>query len=74
MKKKIDVLRELAAAGKWEDAIKLAGTFPRLGEEEKAIKQAREAFLRPAFQIQLGRDPKMLITTGVTVLRAKYHL
>jgi hypothetical protein len=74
MKKKIDVLRELASKNEWEAAIKLAGGFPRLGNEARVITRAKEAALRPEFQIQMGRDPALLIAAGVDALKAKYRL
>ena len=74
MKKKIDILIEMAAQGNWHGAIKLAGSFPRLGDDRKAIMQAKEAVLRPEFQRQLGRDPEQLIETGIQVMRAKWSL
>jgi len=74
MQKKIDVLRELASKNEWEAAIKLAGSFPRLGNEARTITRAKEAVLRPEFQIQMGRDPASLIAAGVDALKAKYRL
>ncbi|MBP1129372.1 hypothetical protein JOE25_000915 [Serratia sp. PL17] len=74
MKKKIDVLRELASNNDWEAAIKLAGGFPRLGDEARVITRAKEAVLRPEFQIQMGREPALLIAAGIDALKAKYRL
>lgn len=74
MKKKIDVLRELASNNDWEAAIKLAESFPRLGDEARVITRAKEAVLRPAFQIQMGREPALLIAAGIDALKAKYRL
>lgn len=74
MKKKIDALRELASHNDWEGAIKLVGSFPRLGNETRAIMCAKEALLRPEFQIQMGRDPARLIAAGVDALKAKYRI
>lgn len=74
MEKKIDVIRGLAAQGDWLAAIKLAGTFPKLGDERKAIMQAKEAVCRPEFQRQLGRDPDRLIADGIDAMRSKWAL
>lgn len=74
MKKKIDTLRDLAIKNEWTKAIKLAGSFPRLGDEEKTIRRAKEALLRPEFQIQMGRDPALLISAGIDALKSKYGI
>lgn len=74
MKKKIDILREFAAQDMWDEVIKLAASFQQLGSEKKAILQAREAVLRPQFQLQLGRIPDVLIREGIQAIKAKYQL
>lgn len=72
MKKKIDTLREYAMNEDWHSAIKLAASFPRLGNEKMAITRAKEALVRPDFQIQLGRNPDLLLAEGIKALRNKY--
>ena len=62
--KKITLLRAYMAAGDWRCAVLLAAKFPRLGAARNAVLDAREAYLRPDFQRQLGRDPEALIATG----------
>jgi len=70
--RKIDAVRRAMAAGAWETAIALAAKFPRLGDEQTAIMQAREAYTRPDFQRQLGRDPEQLKADGIAALKGKY--
>jgi hypothetical protein len=70
--KKIDVLRAHMAAGEWREAVALASTFGRLGGEKRAIMGAREAFARPEFQRQLGKNPDELIAAGVAALKLRY--
>ena len=72
--RKIEKLRALAAAGDMRGALLLAAKFPRLGDEKSAIHAAREAYLRPAFQKQIGRDPSKLIAAGIAALRGKYNV
>lgn len=62
--KKIDTLRALMDAGDWRAAISLASKFPRLGAHKLAILRAQEAYARPDFQRQIGRDPVALIEAG----------
>ena len=70
--RKIDTLREYMAAGEWERAMALASTFARLGDQKRRIMGAHEAFKRPDFQRQLGRDPAKLIEDGIEALRERY--
>ena len=69
---KIDLLRAAMAADDWRLAIAIASRFPRLGSAHAAVLGAREAFERPEFQRQLGRDPAELIETGKAALRGQY--
>lgn len=74
MQKKIDLLRGYTKNNDWNAAIKLAGSFPNLGEHKRTITKAKEAILRPEFQMQLGRDPNVLISEGVLAIKARYKL
>jgi len=71
--KKIEILRAHMAAGRWREAIALAASFGRLGDEKAAILSAREAFARPDFQRQIGKDPEALIAAGREALARKYE-
>jgi hypothetical protein len=71
--KKIVLLRVHIAAGRWREAMKLAASFPRLGDEKVAIERAWLAYTRPEFCRQLGRDPDQLIEDGKRTLRKKYE-
>lgn len=71
---KLDRLRGLVAAGDMRAAILLAAKFQSLGAERDAILSAREAYLRPSFQKQIGRDPSKLIAAGIAALRGKYNV
>ncbi len=70
--RKIDSLRRAMAAGDWAGAIALAAKFPRLGDQKTAIMRAHEAYARPDFQRQLGRDPEALKADGIAALKGKY--
>jgi len=69
---KIEQLRAFMSAGDWRSAIKLAASFPQLGEEKAAISRAWEAIARPEFQRAIGKDPDALISAGVESLRRRY--
>lgn len=70
----IVTLRALIGNEKWREALLLASSFPRLPVKARAaILSAREAYLRPDFQRQLGRDPAVLIGAGVSALVEAYR-
>jgi hypothetical protein len=72
MKTKLAQLREHMAADDWQAAVLLAAKFGELGAARNAVLSAREAYLRPAFQKQLGRDPAALIAAGKAALIERY--
>ena len=74
METKLSVLKAAAAEGDWKKAISIAAKFPVLGAEKAAIMSAHEAFVRPQFQQQLGRDCGALIDAGINALRKKYYV
>jgi hypothetical protein len=69
---KIDILRQHMAAGDYRKAMALAASWPRLGDEEQAIRAAHESFARPEFQRQLKRDPDALVAAGIAALHRRY--
>lgn len=74
METKLSVLRKLMDAGDWRGALKMAATFPRLGDEKAAITRGWEAFARPEFCRQLRKDPDALIADGMAALMRRYPL
>lgn len=71
---KLSLVKGAAANGNWQKAILLAAKFPDLGKQRDAILSAREAINRPAFQIELKRDPQALIAAGVDALKTRYRI
>jgi len=74
METKISKLRACATAGDWQGALQIAARFPSLGDNRAQIVRAHEAFIRPGFYRQIGKDPEALIAEGITALRARYRL
>lgn len=72
MKPKIEIVREMMAAGDWRGATLFAAKFPQLGARRAAILSAREAYLRPGFQRQIGKDPEALIEAGRAALLGRF--
>ncbi len=69
---KVNAVRDAMRADDWHRAIILAAKFPRLGDEAAAIMRAREAILRPAFQVAIGKDPAALIEAGRAALVRRF--
>ena len=71
---KLSLLKKAASGGDWKTAVSIASKFPDLGNEKNAIMSAREAYVRPDFQRQLGRDCEALIASGIAALKGKYNV
>jgi hypothetical protein len=59
-------------AGEWHEALRLAASWPRLGEHKRRIEQGWAAMSRPDFYRELGHDPDALVADGVAALRERY--
>lgn len=70
--KKIDTLRAHMAAGRWEEALRLANTFPRLGDHKATITRGWEAYARPEWLTQLKRDPEAAKAAAIAALKEMY--
>lgn len=69
---KLAVVREHMAAGRWQEALRIAARFPRLGEHRRAIVSAHEAYVHPGFYAQLGQDVGALRDAGRQALIVRF--
>jgi hypothetical protein len=69
---KLASIRTAMAAGDWEEALRLAAKFQRLGEHGVAIRTARDALNNRRFYEQLGKNVDELFEAGVAALKARY--
>lgn len=65
-------IRQLLEAGRSREALLKAAKMRDLGEQGPHILSAREAYQRPDFQRQLGKDPNALIVDGLAALRERF--
>lgn len=65
-------LLEMMERGDWRAALKLAASFPVLGEHKVAIERGWEAMVRPELYRQMGKDPDELVRAGIAALKARY--
>lgn len=72
MEKKIDRLVQMMRSNAWEEAVKFAAKFPRLGEHRNAILTASSALLSPAFYTSMGKDVDALVRAGIAALQERY--
>lgn len=70
--RKLDSLLALMESGKWEEAIKFAARFPRLGKQREPILTAASALLSPRFYENLNRNPQNLVEAGIAALKERY--
>ena len=74
METKLSQLKQQAANGDWNAALRIAAKFPRLGKEAAVIKRAYESLSNPSFYTQIGYDVQKLQADGISALKAKYQL
>jgi hypothetical protein len=72
--KKISLLKAAAETGDWRRAISIAAKFARLGAHKERITRAHNAFEKPNFNKQIGKDPTSLVIDGVKALKERYNL
>lgn len=60
--------------GDFRAALRLANSFPQLGEHKKEITTAWSALNNPDFYREIGRDPEALVAAGIAAIRARYNL
>lgn len=69
---KLNEIREAMRAGDWDQALKLAAKFRRLGEHEDAIRQSAAALASPRIYEAMGHDIEALRSAGVAALKARF--
>lgn len=72
MEKAIDKLRALWEAGEYRAALKLAASWPRLGEHGNAITLGWAAISNESFYRQLGKDVDYLYKQGLDAVAKRY--
>ncbi len=70
----INKLREHWAANNYRKALRLAASWPRLGDQKDAIQKGWAADSNPAFYSELGHNPEALFATGLRAVAERYEL
>lgn len=74
METKVAKLRAFMAAGDHRAALRLAASWPRLGEHRVTIQRAAAAMLSPQAYQEMGFDAAALIAAGIAAIRERYRL
>jgi hypothetical protein len=74
MQTKLSAVKNHMRAGQWQEAIRLAARFPRLGSERAAILDAHGAYTNPRFLTQVGKDIDALKRAGQQALLERYGI
>ena len=72
MKTKLAQLLEFMKAENWHEALRLANSFGRLGDQKADITRAWNAIQNPGFYEDIGQNPQELVKTGVMALKSRY--
>lgn len=71
---KLGKLKTMWSSGDFAGAIKLAASFPRLGDEKEPITRAWAAMQNPEFYRSIGQDPDSLFEEGKAAIARRYDL
>ena len=67
-------LKNLWAAGRYLEAIKLAASWPRLGDHKVPIERGWAAASNPGFYRSIKKDPNALYRAGLLAVAERYDL
>ena len=70
----IQNLRTLWAIKDYRKALKLAASWPRLGNHRDTIRTGWSAAYNPRFYEEMGRDPGALYRAGLVAICERYDL
>ncbi len=74
METKLSAVKAHMRNGQWQNAIRLAAKFPRLGTQRDAILGAHTAYTNPGFVTQIKKDPEALKSEGQKALIDRFGL
>jgi hypothetical protein len=74
METRLSTVKNHMRAGRWQEAIRIAARFSRLGGQRDAILSAHMAYTNPRFTAQLKRDAQALKTAGQKALLDRFGL
>lgn len=72
MENKLSKLKRAMASQDWEQALRIASKFPRLGEHKEAITRGWAVMKNPSMYEQMGQNVKELEAKAIAALRLRY--
>lgn len=70
---KLAKIRKAMLDENWDEALRLAARFQRLGEQAEAIKRAASAMTNPTTYEELGYDLAQIRAEGIAALKKRYN-
>lgn len=70
---KLQQIRDAMQADDWDEALKIANRFTRLGEFKEAIQLAAESASNPEFYKGLGYDLHQLKEAGIAAIKTRFN-
>lgn len=74
METKLAKLKQMMATGDHHGALKLAASWPRLGDHKQPIERGWAALQNPATYEAMGYDASVLVANGLAAIRERYEL
>ena len=69
---KLARIRQAMREGNWDEALRLAARYRRLGEHAEVIRRAANALASPGIYQELGYDLAQLRADGIAALKERY--
>jgi hypothetical protein len=69
---KLERIRQAMREENWDEALRLASRFQRLGAHAKAIQRAASAMTNPATYKELGYDHAAIRSEGIAAQKERY--
>jgi hypothetical protein len=70
---KLARIRQAMRDENWDEALRLAARFQRLGKHAEAIKRAASAMTNPATYEELGYNLAQIRAEGIAALKERYN-
>ena len=74
METKLNLLKRLMRKQQQRDALKLAASWPQLGEHKERITRGWAAEVKPQLYTQMAQVPKELVEDGIRAVCERYRL
>ena len=74
MQTKLSQVKQYMADGNYHTALRLAASFPRLGDHREPITRGWAALTNPGFYREIECDPDELVAAGLDAIRERWNI